>query len=111
MIETQGKPQDFKGSDGSTSPTVLDDGVFSFCSGGVPQQGSFARIPGKLLRNSGVTTGGVISIYQMGTLVVIQKYIGVEILTTNELIPVQENFITDNEGNLVYDKEGIAITQ
>lgn len=111
MIASPGKPQFYKGVDASASPTTVEEGIFSFCSGGVPQQGSFARIPGKSLRNSGRATGGVISIYQLQSSIVVQRYSGIEIFDITDLAPNPSDYVRDNEGNLVYDNEGIPVTQ
>lgn len=111
MIATPCKPQFYKGVNASASPTTVEEGIFSFCSGGVPQQGSFARVPGKSLRNSGSLTGGVISIYQLSTSIVIQRFTGIEILDIKELAPNSQDFVTDSFGNLVYDNQGIPVTQ
>lgn len=103
------KSEKYKGQDSSQSPTGLDDGVFSLCSGGVPYQGGFRRIPGKTLRNIGLSTGGVISIYQMDTKIVVQSFVGLVILDLKELAPSQDDFVVTNEGNLVYTNEGLPV--
>jgi hypothetical protein len=109
MIRTQGQFEPFKGSAPSISPTVLPEGVFSLCSGGVPVQGAFGRLPGKTMRNLGDSTGGAISIYQFGTKVVVQRVVGIQIFELADLAPAESDFLRDNEGNLVYDNSGIAI--
>lgn len=110
MTETPGPSEKFAGSAPSTSPTVLPRGVFSFCSGGVPSQGAFARLPGKTLRDAGLTTGGAISIYQFGQKIVVQRYVGLEIFELTDLVPTELDYVYDNNGNLVYDNSGIPIT-
>ena len=111
MLRTQGQFENFKGSAPSVSPTALPQGVFSLCSGGVPLQGAFARLPGKNLRDGGFTTGGAISIYQFGKNVVVQRVVGLEIFKLTELTPTLQDYVFDNEGNLVYDNHGILVTQ
>lgn len=93
------------------SPTALEAGLFSLCSGGVPSQGSFARLPGKSMRATGAGGGGVISIYQFGAKVAVQRFTGIEIYDLKDLIPHVEDYVYDNEGNLVYDNNGILVTQ
>lgn len=110
MISTPGKSQSYKGSSPSGSPNSLGEGVFSLCSGGVPKQGSFARVPGKVLRETGFQTGGILSIAQLGNLLVIQRYTGIEIIDIINVIPDPENDYTyDNEGFLVVDNFGIPV--
>lgn len=110
MIATKGTPQFYKGSSPSGSPNQLQEGVFSLCSGGIPKQGSFARIPGKVLRETGFQTGGIISIAQLGNLVVIQRYTGLEIIDIINVIPnPTDNYTYDNEGFLVVDNFGISV--
>lgn len=111
MLKTTGQSQKFKGQNSSVSPTALDFGFFSLCSGGVPQQGAFARLPGKTLRATGADGGGVISIYQFGNKVAVQRYTGIEIYDLRDLAPHVEDYVYDNEGHLVYDNAGIPITQ
>lgn len=111
MIETNGQSEKFKGSSPSIAPLALPLGIFSLCSGGVPNQGTFAKLPGKTLKDTGSSTGGVISIYSFGTKVVVQKYIGIEIFDLRTLIPRVEDFVYDNESNLVYDNSGLPVTQ
>lgn len=112
MIATPGKPQFYKGSSPSGSPNQLAEGVFSLCSGGVPLQGSFARAPGKNLRETGTQYGGAISLAQLGNLVVIQRFNGLEITPIINVIPTpNEDYVYDNEGFLVYDNEGIPVVQ
>lgn len=103
------KSEKYKGQDSSTSPTGLDEGVFSLCRGGVPKNGGFARIPGKTLRDTGLTTGGIITIYQFGNQVVVQTYIGVVIFSITELVPQQADYVVTNEGILVTTKDGLPI--
>lgn len=110
MLKTRGQPNFFKGSMPSVSPTALAAGVFSLCSGGVPSRGGFSRLPGKTIRNSGVSSGGVISIHQLGELVIIQKFTGVEIFDLRELVPDVQDYVYTNEGILVKDNEGIPVT-
>ncbi len=111
MLKSPGKSQDFKGQDSSVSPTALDDGLFSLCSGGVPAAGGFARVPGKTLRATGAGGGGVLSIYQFGNKIAVQRYLGVEIYDLRSLVPHVEDYVYDNEGHLVTDNAGIPITQ
>lgn len=111
MIETKGKSEDFAGSAPSTSPTNQKDGVFSLCSGGVPVQGAFGRIPGKSLRDSGDASGGAISIYQFGLKIVVQRFLGIEIFDLKELAPNEENYVVDNQGEIVTDNSGIPVTE
>jgi hypothetical protein len=109
MLNTKGKTEKFKGCIPSLSPGMLQEGIFSLCSGGVPLQGSFGRIPGKYLRDSGSEHGGVISIYQFGKKIAVQRFVGMEIYDITTLAPTEENNLFDSEGNLVYDNEGIPI--
>lgn len=111
MIATPSKPQFYKGSSPSGSPNSLSEGVFSFCSGGVPQQGSFARIPGKNLRELGTTMGGIISLVQLGSLIVVQRFAGIEIIPLIGVVTDPSNLVYDNEGNLVVDNFGIPVVQ
>jgi len=110
MIKTQGQVEKFAGSMPSVSPVALAPGVFSSIAGGVPSRGGFARIPGKTIKNSGVDSGGTLTIYQLGELVVVQKFTGLQIFNLRELAPNQVDFVYDNLGNLVYDNEGIPVT-
>lgn len=110
MLSSDGKSEDFQGSVPSVSPTAQKDGVFSLCSGGVPSRGGFLRLPGKSLRDAGIETGGAFSIYQFGQKIVVQRYIGIEIFDLVTLAPNVEDFVYDNEGNLVLDNEGIPVT-
>lgn len=111
MIETKGKSEDYSGSVPSRSPTAQEEGVFSLCSGGVPQQGAFARIPGKSLRDIGSDKGGAISIYQFGQKVVVQRFVGIEIFNLVDLNPNEADFVYDNDGELVVDNNGIPVFQ
>lgn len=99
----------YKGQDSSISPTALESGVFSLCSGGVPKNGGFQRIPGKSIENLGLNTGGVITLYQFGSMVVAQTFMGLLIFSIDELLPKQEDYVIDNAGNLVTTKSGIQI--
>ncbi len=110
MLKTTGTSEDYQGSNASRSPTALDEGVFSLCSGGVPAQGAFMRVPGKTIRDVGLTTGAAMSIYQFGTKVVVQRYTGLEIFELSALAPNPTDYVYDNEGNIVTDNEGIPIT-
>lgn len=110
MISTPGETEKFKGSEPSTSPTAIEQGVFSLCSGGVPTQGSFGRIPGKTIRDAGTSTGGAISIYQFGQKVVVQRYNDIEIFDLTELAPNPADYVVDNEGNQVVNNEGLFVT-
>lgn len=110
MIETKGESEYYAGSVPNNSPTVQKTGVFSLCSGGVPNQGAFARLPGKTLRSIGTQTGGAISIYQFGVKIVVQRYTGIEIFDITDLTPTPEDFVYDNEGNQVFDNSGLAVT-
>lgn len=110
MIKTQGTPEKFKGSVPSVSPTVLSEGVFSFIAGGVPSRGGFARLPGKILRDSGVFAGSTITIYQFGNLVVVQKFNGIELHNVNNLVPSVEDYVYDLNGQIVTTLAGIPIT-
>lgn len=109
MLRTAGETEDFRGNAPAISPTAMPVGVFFLCSGGVPTQGSFGRLPGKTLRDTGTTTGGAISIYQMGDKVVVQRVAGVEIFNLSDLAPNEEEFLVDNEGNIVTDNHGLPI--
>lgn len=112
MLNTPGEPEDYQGAIPAASPTVQEKGIFSFCSGGVPVAGAFGRLPGKTMRYLGVfTTGGVMSIYDFGKVIVVQVFTGLLVFPTSELAPVGDNFVYDNFGNLVYDNSGIAVTQ
>lgn len=109
-LQTPGKPEYYAGSSPTISPTNQKNGVFSLCSGGVPNQGGFQRIPGKTLQDVGSTTGGVLSIAQMGIFIVVQCYTGLLIFQLSELLPVNNNFIFTNEGVQILNNEGIPIT-
>ncbi len=109
MLKTQGQSEKYQGSIPSTSPTVLKKGVFSFCSGGVPQQGSLARIAGKS-HKAFPNLGGIISIAEFGKQVVVQSHGGITLYTTRELFPQESQLIYDNEGNLVVDNFGFPVT-
>lgn len=111
MTKTTGNSEDYKGADPSKSPATQQSGVFSSCSGGYPQQGAFARIPGKTLRAIGDIGGAAISMFQFGSLVVVQRFLGLEIFNLNELAPNPVDYVYDNEGFLVYDNLGIPVTQ
>lgn len=111
MIQSSGKPENYKGSNPSRSPTVQDEGVFSLCSGGVPIRGAFGRIPGKSIRALGDNVGGAITIYQFGLSVVVQRFLGMEIYKLADLNPNATDFVYDNQGNIVDDNFGIHITQ
>lgn len=110
MIETAGLSEKYAGSAPSISPTLLPQGVFSLCSGGVPANGAFMRLPGKSLRDLGLATGGAISIYQFGQKIVVQRFLGIEIFDLRTLAPNPEDFVYDNEGNQVFDNLGIPVT-
>lgn len=110
MIKTIGNSEYFKGSFPSASPTALDSGIFSLCSGGVPTQGGLQRIPGKVIRNTGLENGAVISIYQLNTKIVVQTYVGIVIFDLKDIAPNVLDYVYDNEGNLVTDNFGIPIT-
>lgn len=110
MIRTKSKVEKFAGSSPSTSPTNQKRGVFSFCSGGVPTQGSFARLPGKVVKNTSETRGGAITMYAFGRQVVVQYVFGVEIVDGEELVPNFNNYVFDNDGNQVFDEDGISVT-
>lgn len=109
MIETKGTSEDFAGSIPSNSPTVQKSGVFSLCSGGVPIRGAFGRLPGKTLRYTGLENGAAISMYQLGSKLVIQRFTGIEIVDLLGVLPV--DYVFDNEGHLIYDSQGIPLTQ
>lgn len=109
--DKSGVPEFYKGSEPSRSSTILDQGVFGFCQGGIPEHGAFARLPGKTMRDAGTGTGAAITIYQFGSNVVIQRYVGIEIFRIRDLAPSEVDFVFDNEGNIVFDNEGIALTQ
>lgn len=109
MIRTPGQPESFKGSAPSISPTALPDGLFSLCSGGVPANGAFKRLPGKTLTDAGAATGGAITIYPFGNKVVVQRPDALEIFDLYELSPNAANYVYDNEGHLVYDNFGLKI--
>lgn len=111
MLSTKLQSEYYKGSSPNTSLTNQKPGVFSFCSGGVPLHGSFARIPGKTLQAVGTSAGGAISIYQMGDIVVVQRYVGIELYALKSLSPQPSDYVYDNEGHLVYDNEGIPVVQ
>lgn len=111
MIETKGTTEEYKGTNAFISPTAQATGVFSLCSGGVPVQGGFGRIPGKTIRDSGVGKGAAISIYQYGQKIVVQRYSGIEIFNLSDLAPNIADYVYDNEGNIVTDSFGIPVTQ
>lgn len=111
MLKTSGASEQYKGQNSSISPSSLTEGLFSLCSGGVPSGGAFARLPGKSMRDTGILGGGIMSIYQFGNHVVVQRYIGIEIYNLHDLLPQPTDFVKDNEGNLVYDNSGLAVTQ
>lgn len=110
MLQTPGKPEYYGGSIPNISPTNQKSGVFSFCSGGVPNHGGFQRLPGKTLSNSGVISGGIISIAQMGTLIVVQCYAGLLLFQLSDLLPTLTNYVYDNEGNQVFNNENLPVT-
>lgn len=109
MIRTEGQPEEFRGSTPSVSPTTLPDGVFSLCSGGVPTNGALGRLPGKIIRDLGASSGGAISIYQFGQKVVVQRVTGIELFDLAELAPTELDYLRDSFGEIVYDNSGIAI--
>jgi len=109
MIRTPGKPESFKGSAPSIAATTLPEGLFSLCSGGIPSNGSFKRLPGKVITDAGISTGGAITIYQFGEKVVVQRPDALEIFDLYELSPSPLNYVYDNEGRLVYDNFGLKI--
>lgn len=111
MIETKGQSEKFQGSSPSVSPTALGFGVFSLCSGGLPSKGSFGKLQGKTLKSTGALTGGILSIYAFGEKLVVQSFVGIEIINLRDFIPHLADYVYDNEGNLVYDKSGLPITQ
>lgn len=108
IASTKSQSEGYKGSYPSASPTNLPTGVFSFCSG-LPKQGASARFPGKTLRDIGINTGGILSIYQFGTLVAVQAYVGLIIFDLLSLIPQVTDLVYDNEGNQVFDNEGLPV--
>lgn len=108
MIATLGKSEGYKGIYPSASPTSAPPGVFLSVDG-VPKQGAFARLPGKTLRDLGITTGGILSIYQFGTLVAVQAYTGLIIFDLLTLTPQPTDLVYDNEGNQVFDNGGLAV--
>jgi len=99
----------FRGSFPSGSPTVMEPGVFSLCSGGVPKRGAFARIPGKTLKYNSLEWGGVINIHEFGQQVVVQYYTGVVVFDIEELEPAPEDLVVDNSENLVIDNSGNTV--
>ena len=101
MIKTTGEIVRFEGVDMSTAPAVLEAGQFSFGVGGVPIQGSPARLPGKTLRDLGATKGAIISIYQFGNKIVVQSFVDVTIYDVRELNPSESDFVTDSFGTIV----------
>lgn len=109
MIVTHGKAEGYKGIYPSASPTSVPPGVFSSVDGGVPKQGGFARLPGKILRDLGIKTGGILSIYQFGTLVAVQAYTGLIIFDLLTLTPQPTDLVYDNEGNQVFDNGGLPV--
>lgn len=109
MIRTPGKPEKFKGSAPSVSPTATPDGVFSLCSGGVPVQGAFGRLPGKSIRDVGTGMGGAISIFQFGDKIAVQRVTGMEIFDIRDLTPNELDYVYDNQGNLVVDNSGLPV--
>lgn len=111
MLETKSQSEYYSGSAPSVSVTNQKPGVFSLCSGGVPNHGAFARVPGKTLQSIGNLTGGVFSIYQFGSKIVVQRYVGIEIYDIGALAPLPTDYVYDNEGNSVYDNGGIPVTQ
>lgn len=110
MINTQGRIEKFQGSTPSLSPTALSEGVFSLCSGGIPSRGAFLRLQGKTLRDSGVTSGSALSIYQLGNLVVIQKFTGLELHSLANLTASNGDFILDSNNQIVTNLENIPLT-
>ena len=110
MLATKGEAEFYAGSEPANSPTAQKVGVFSLCSGGVPINGAFGRIPGKSPLSVGLDTGGAMSIYQFGRKVVVQRYTGIEIFDITEISPQPQDYLYDNEGNLVYNNSNIPIT-
>lgn len=110
MIESPGKTERFEGIDMSAAPAVLEAGQFSFGVGGVPLQGAFARLPGKTLRDLGITKGGIISIYQFGDNVVVQSYTDLVIYPMPEINPAEGDFVTDTLGAIVKNIAGEPLT-
>jgi hypothetical protein len=110
MIKTTGQTDKFQGSAPSVSPTALGEGVFSFIGGGVPSRGGFSRLPGKTIRDSGVSAGSAITIYQLGELVVVQRFTGIEIHDLTNLAPSIDDFVYDLNNQLVRNLQGIPIT-
>lgn len=110
MLHTEGQTEKtFAGCSPSASPTVLPEGVFSLCSGGVPSHGAFLRLPGKSIRDVGLTTGTVYSIYQLGEIVVVQTYAGIAIFDLKTLAPNEADYLYDNAGNQVFDNQGVPV--
>ena len=110
MIQTRGKSQNFAGSNNSTSPSILADGIFTLCSGGTPIQGALQRLPGKTIRDNGEEYGGVISIYQLGQKVVVQRFVGLQIYDMNEINPAEDDFVTDTLLIVVTNNFGLPVT-
>lgn len=110
MLKTPGKTQNFTGSNPSSSPTILAEGVFSLCSGGTPNQGALCRLPGKTLRDIGIDYGGVISIYQLGKNVVVQRFGGLQLYKLSEVNPNESDFVTDNNLFVITDSNGLPLT-
>lgn len=110
MIQTPGKSQSFQGSSPSTSPAILAEGVFSLCSGGTPIQGAFQRLPGKTIRDNGTLYGGAITIYQLGTKVVVQRFGGLQIYNMSEINPTLLDFYTTNYDEIYTDEYGLPYT-
>lgn len=111
MLSSKGQSEKFKGSNPSHSPTILEEGVFSLCSGGVPKHGAFGRLPGKTLKSFDDAMGGVIAISEFGQKVVVQFFAGIRMYDLTELFPNPSNYVYDNEGNLVTDNSGFPVTQ
>ena len=99
----------FRGSFPSASPTVIEPGVFSLCSGGVPKRGAFARIPGKSLKHYDSTLGGILNIHEFGEKIVVQYYTGVVVFDYTEIEPPAENLVVDNSGIQVVDNSGNVV--
>lgn len=110
MLKTPGESQYFSGSNPSTSPSILENGIFSLCSGGTPIQGALQRLPGKTIRDNGIAYGGAITIYQLGQKVVVQRFGGLQIYDITEINPAITDFITDNSLFVVTDSYGLPLT-